>query len=115
MSIIFPESLPKPLADGFSEGASDPWVEDRSEVGAPRRRARFTRALAQFTFSLTLNDADLEVLKTFYNQTISFGVESFIWEHPTTNETFMVRFSQRFGVSKVSPNRNIISISLDEI
>lgn len=93
--IDYPAGLPNPTGGSFTESETAPWVEDRGEVGSPRRRARFTRALESFSFSLRLSNAQKEALAAFYRVALANGVEAFNWTHPTTAEVYEVQFAQK--------------------
>jgi hypothetical protein len=90
---IYPPSLPKPEQGSFSESRLKTWVEDVPEVGAPRRRARFSRALGKWSFSLLLTGAEKETLLDFYKTTLGNGVDSFEWTHFTTGVVYIVEFT----------------------
>ena len=111
----FPTSLPTPLVNSFEASATDPWVSDPAEVGSDRRRARFTRALKSFSFTLRLTDAQRATLITFYDTTLSFGVDSFTWTDPRDSSTLTVRFSQRPRETSITRNIWDVEISLMEI
>lgn len=87
--------LPNPISGSLSEDETKSWAEDRGEVGSPRRRNRFTRALESFSFSLRLTNAQKEALKAFYDVTLVRGVEAFNWTHPTSAEVYEVQFAQK--------------------
>lgn len=92
MSAVWPASLPGILDGTLNVTASRTWVDDHAEVGAVRRRARFTRALERFSFLLRVSSAELSVLDTFFQTTLSNGVASFSWTHPQTGGSITVRF-----------------------
>jgi hypothetical protein len=88
-------SLPNPVGGSLEESSIDPWISDRGEVGAPRRRKRFTRALRIFPFSLRLTTAQKGTLLTFYDDTLDDGVSAFNWTHPVSGDVYLVRFAGR--------------------
>lgn len=111
----FPASLPKPLQDNYQPGAIDPWVEDAPEVGSNARRKRVTRALKTFSFTLRLTTAELATLETFYETTLSDGVDSFSWTDPVKGTVYTVRFDQRFSESPIGPYNWDVSMAFTEV
>jgi hypothetical protein len=93
--IDFP-TFARTARDGmFSESAMETKVRDKSDVGAPRSRNRFTRALGQFAFQLLLTDAEKEQLLAFYDVTLVRGVEQCNWTHPRTLVVYEVSMVTR--------------------
>lgn len=111
----FPSSLPKPLMAGYEFGSIDPWVEDAPEVGSNRRRARFTRALQSFSFTLRLTDAERAVLKAFYDTTLANGVDSFTWTAPHDDTAYVVRFTAAPSYASVTYNVWDVSMTFIEV
>ena len=111
----FPEGLPGPLVGTLEEASTDPWVQDGSEVGARRRRKRFTRALRQFPFQMRLTTDQKAVLMTFYDDTLDEGVEAFNWEHPESDVVYEVRFAGRPVPKQVTAGVWDASVTLEEI
>lgn len=109
--------LPNPIGGSLSEGEAQSWVEDRGEVGSPRRRNRFTRSLESFSFALRLTEAQKEALKAFYDVTLGRGVEAFNWTHPTTAEVYEVQFAQKPKPTHLSGSVDLwdVQINLVEI
>lgn len=112
--VAFPSSLPLARRDSLEVGGVDPWVSDPSEVGAPRRRKRYTRSLKTFDFHLELTKAELAVLVTFYDETLSDGVDSFTWTNPADDTVYTVRFVQRFTAKSMAPDLYDVTIGLVE-
>lgn len=59
-------------------------------MGSPRRRARFTRSLKSFQFTLRLTQAQFTTLETFYVTTLSNGVLTCNWVHPLSGTSYEV-------------------------
>lgn len=115
MPIVWPESLPGPLVGSLAEGSMETKVSDQGEVGAVRRRNRFTRALARFEFEMVLTGAQKDTLLSFYDDDLTRGVEAFNWTHPSTAKTYLVVLPGRPSVQHVQADIWSISVSLDEI
>lgn len=115
-------SLPAtPLDGSFSETPIPAYIDDPSDVGAPRRRARFTRTLRQFSFGYMLTTAQKNALEAFFYTTLDGGVSSFNWTHPDTAVVYSVRFardgmkiSHRTGADSVGDYWNA-DIKIEEI
>jgi hypothetical protein len=114
-AIDYPSTLPLPLAGEFSESALETKVQDAGEVGAARRRNRFTRLLRRWKFSLNLTEAEKASLYTFYDTTLERGVESFNWAHPTTSVSYEVIMAGRPEADHFDGERWILKIDLEEI
>jgi hypothetical protein len=113
--IDFPASL-NPARDGqFEEGALETKVSDQSEVGAPRRRNRFTRALGRFSFQLLLTDAEKELLLAFYDTTLVRGVHAFNWTHPRTDVVYEAAMPSRPAIKHLSGELWTADVSIEEI
>lgn len=111
----FPSTLPGPLVGTLEEAATDPWIQDSSEVGAPRRRARFTRVLRRFTFQMRLTSAQKEVLLTFYDAELTFGISTLNWVHPETLVAYEVRFSGRPAPKHMTIGVWDVDVALEEV
>ena len=113
--VNWPENLPCMLSGTLAENGIDPWVSDQPEIGAARRRKRFTRSLHSFTFEMRLTTAQKAVLMAFYEDTLDDGVKSFNWRHIWSDVTYEVRFSSRPSAEHVAAKFWTISVSLEEI
>lgn len=114
-AIDYPASLPCFLEGTLQESTVEPWVSDQGEVGAPRRRKRFTRALRGFSFDLHLSTAERAVLLGFYDDTLDDGVAIFNWTHPWTDEVYEVRFSGRPSIQHKFNRYWAASVMLEQV
>lgn len=92
-SIDWPASLPVALLGTLQESTGEAFVSDPAQVGAARRRKRFTRSLKSFSFSMIVTNTQAAALRTFVDTTTSGGVAEFNWTHPVTAVVYEVRFS----------------------
>lgn len=113
--IDWPLTLPKPRAGELSENPVAAFVNDAVEVGAARRRARFTRKLMRFSFGVTLSTAQAAALRTFVLTTTDGGVDEFNWTHPVTAATYEVRFANLPEIAAMTPGAWRAQIDLEEI
>jgi phage-related protein len=115
-SIDWPSSLPAPLQGTLKGGHQDVFVDDNSAVGSPRRRARFTRGLKAFQFTLRLTEAERVVLQdTFYETTLNNGVRSFNWTNPLTSATYEVRFAGMPEETHLAADFYNVAVTLEQI
>lgn len=111
----FPSELPGPRIGSVEIGEIDPWVEDAPEVGSGRRRARFTRSLKTFDFTIRITDQQLATLQGFYTTTLGKGVDSFTWTNTQDSTAYTVRFAQRFRERNVTLGVWDVPMSLVEV
>lgn len=113
--IDFPAAL-NPARDGqFEESILETKVQDQGEVGAPRRRNRFTRALERFAFQLLLTDAEKEVLLTFYDVTLVRGVNAFNWTHPRSDVVYEAIMPGRPSIKHLTGDLWTADVQIEEI
>lgn len=117
MAVIdYPTSdLPLPLQGAFGEDNLETKVQDKGEVGAARRRNRFTRSLGRWKFTLQATEAQKAALYEFYEKTLVRGVEEFNWTHPTTSVTYEVVMTGRPKVNHFTAGFWKAEIELEEI
>ena len=114
-AIDYPTSLPNPRGGEFDEGGIETKVRDESDVGAPRRRNRFTRSLGRWRFRIDLDGTQRAALLTFYETTLDRGVEAFNWTHPTTGTSYEVEMVSRPSITHVSADYWQAGVDLQEI
>ncbi len=91
-TIDWPTGLPKARVGSIKDGYTPSYVSDEAQVGAPRRRKRYTRTLKKFSFKIRMTNAEAATLRTFIETTTSGGVLEFNWTHDVTGTTYEVRF-----------------------
>ena len=114
-SIDFPTELPKALSGSLDMDAVDTFVDDASSVGSPRRRARFTRILEKFKFSLLLTEDELVILNDFYRTDLANGVKSFNWAHPLNGDIYEVHFDTMPKATHKTQDLYTVKIALSQI
>ncbi len=90
--VDYPSGLPGPTDGKLTQKSIQSYADDEAQVGAPRRRKRFTRTLREFSFSSTFTSTQKDTFETFYYTTIDGGVTEFNWTHPDTSVVYEVRF-----------------------
>ena len=113
--IDWPAGLPEPRVGTFSESGIAPYSDDKAEVGASRRRKRFTRTLAKFTFDLVLDGAQKALLASFRDIATDGAVLPFNWMHPVTGILYEVRMTDPPSIKHVAVDKWTSTIALDEI
>lgn len=114
-SIVFPASLPCPEQGSRVDEKIDPWVSDNVEVGASRRRKRYTRSIHRFSFTLRLKSDQVAVLNAFYVDDLDDGIEAFKWTHPSTAKVYNVRFDGAPKLQHLFKNMHKATLALTEI
>jgi len=108
-------SLPCMISGTFVENATDPWVQDQGEVGAFRRRKRFTRSLRTFSYSMRLTSEQRTALIEFYEATLDDGVLEFNWTHPWAGLEYEVRFAGRPALDHRYAGKWQVEVALEQI
>lgn len=114
-SINWPTGIKSARLGTLQEGYFEPFVSDEPEVGAPRRRKRFTRALRRFSFTLLMTSAQAATFRTFVETTSDRGVLEFNWTHPITAVTYEMRFAQLPEFRQVTHGAWEVGVSIEEI
>lgn len=114
-AIDWPSGLPVALLGSLTEGNIPSFISDESQVGAPRRRARFTRTLKTFSFELILTNAEAASLRTFINTTSSGGAAEFNWTHPVTATVYELRFAELPRMTQQAIGAWRVGVTLEEI
>lgn len=99
---VWPPSLPGPLVGSTSEERVPTYIEDSAEVGAAKRRSRYSRSLRRLSFSMILTEAQVADLDTFYETTLVRGTDRFEWDHWRTGDTLNVRFEEYPRIAGIS-------------
>lgn len=114
-SIDWPDTLPSPLNGTLQEGAGESYVSDPAQIGAARRRRRYTRALQTFAFQMTMTAAQAAILRTFVQTTTEGGVLEFNWTHPVTETAYEVRFATLPAIQQQTLGAWRASVEIEEI
>lgn len=114
-TIDWPVSLPVAQDGSLVEGYFESFVSDQPEVGAPRRRKRFTRALRRFSFTMVLTTAQVATLRTFIDTTSDRGVLEFNWTHPITAVAYEMRFDGLPEIRHMTAGNWEVSVTMNEI
>ena len=113
-TIEAPAFLQSPIDGTLKRSGVVPWVEDKGEVGASRRRRRFTRTLKKFTFSIAVGLDELDALEDFYDTRLLGGTRQFNWKDCQRGKDYIVRFDQYPATRNVSGGRHQVEINLSE-
>lgn len=113
--IDFPPSLPAAANGTLVEGLQETKVSDQGEVGSARQRNRFTRALERFSYSLTLSEAQKDLLIAFYMDDLGRGVEAFNWTHPTSAVVYEATMPMRPKASHMTAGAWSVAIRIEQI
>ena len=83
-----------PVVREFSvTAAHDPTIRSLSDSGYVTSRAKFTRIPERWVISYTwLSKANKNTLRTFEQDTVGIGSDSFTWTNPEDGATYTVRF-----------------------
>lgn len=113
--VDWPLSLPVARVGTIKERRVPSYVDDKPEVGKPRRRKRYTRTLRKFSFVISIDDSEKATLNTFIDTTTDGGVEQFYWTHPTTAAVHVVRFAVIPDIDDVTIGLWDVQVALVEV
>lgn len=74
--------------------ASDPLLRSEAEDGKILTRPRVTGALYSWEYSLRMFTAAMWATLRAFEKTLSYGSVAFIWTHPFTELTYLVKFKE---------------------
>lgn len=115
-SIDYPPGLPVAHVGTLEGGYNASYISDESEVGAPRRRKRFTRTLRRFSYEQgPLTDTQAATLRTFIETATDGGTLAFNWTHPITATAYEVRFVELPTMRQLTLGAWGAAITLEEI
>jgi len=91
---VYPATLPQdPLLEGFSDTRQSSVLRSAMDIGAPKRRQRYTAALRSLRWPTILNGTQRATFDTFFITTISNGSVSFTIPDPVDGATITVLFT----------------------
>lgn len=119
--VDYPASLPKCPLVGSVEDRTVRYVEDSGKIGAPRRRARFSRDLRKWSFTLPrFSRVQVEALEEFWNTDLDGGVNAFNIARPRRSALnaevlVTVRFAKFPAITHIGPDEYSVTYELLEI
>jgi hypothetical protein len=98
----WPAGLPQAsLLEGALETVQDATVRTEMDVGPAKRRRRYTAVVRRFSVPLILTLDQVATLETFYDSTLSGGVDAFDWLHPRTGASVSLAFVSRYQLQPI--------------
>lgn len=99
----------------ITETTLDPAISSEMEDGIVVTRPRYTRMRRRWELSWqNMVSADYQTLLTFYYGRRG-GALSFVWTHPTGNETFTVRFVGDLSGKAAPMGVYSVTLTLEEV
>ena len=90
----WPATLPQePLREGFSETFTDTSIRTDMAVGPAKTRRRTSTGVKKYEVSFYMTSTEVDILETFYDNTLGSGTTEFSWEHPRTKDSESWRFT----------------------
>ena len=90
----WPVTLPEKMEQqGYAAKFPDGSVRTEMDAGPAYQRQRFTAASESQRGIVWLDQAQLNILRTFYITTLGHGSVAFDWKHPTTDLDVSMRFT----------------------
>ena len=98
----WPSTLPQAsLLEGALETVQDATIRTEMDVGPAKRRRRYTAVVRRFSVPLILTVDQVATLETFYDSTLSGGVDAFDWLHPRTGASVSLAFVSRYQLQPI--------------
>ena len=115
MATQWPSSLQQLLnQESFTVGFADTIIKSEMDIGAPKRRRRFTKAVKQMTCSIWVTSSQYSILENFYTTTLNGGIDSFEFSHPITKVLSLYKFSGAPTVNYIGGDTYTVSMSWEE-
>lgn len=109
----WPATLPAPLLSGYQEGQANNLLRTEMEVGPAKVRRRTQANVRPISFSLILDDAELEDLLEFYNTMTQCGALPFDFTDVRTSDTLSCRFNSTLPFQPLGGGLYSVNISLE--
>ena len=116
----FPSELPGPLVSGYSATRQDPILRTGMDAGAPRARRRYTDTADYLDCSWAFDQAEMNIFKWFYEETLNDGLEWFDMdvdvggqENVIGKQTYECRFRRVYQARARLCNQWTVSGSLE--
>ena len=111
--VQWPQTLPKFLANGFSEAL--PNITERVEMaaGPPYTRGKSTVGEAPVIGALVVTQAQWLVLKNFYLSILAGGALPFAMNHPIDGTSREWRITEPPERSQLAPNKYRVEIEME--
>ena len=90
--VTWPTSLPAIELSSLKESPPDNLIRSNMDIGVDKIRRRTTSAPRDLSFTLKLNQTQLQTLDDFYVTDTFSGSLSFDYIHPRTGSTVKARF-----------------------
>lgn len=82
----FPTELNNPLRASFSVSQKSNTIRSKVDIGEAKVRRRYTHPIFEETWSLTLNEAQLDIFNIWFNDDLASGVNRFYYSPDATAE-----------------------------
>lgn len=99
---VWPATLPQALLrSGFGHALAADAIEFEPEIGPPMTRRRSTAAPEPISGAVQVDQAQFEVFRSFWRDTLRSGTLPFTWRHPISGEVVTMQFTG--GPPQTSP------------
>lgn len=112
----WPLTLPQsPLLEGYRETPHDSTIRSPMDVGPSKFRRRSTVEGADIATAFVLTSSQVADLDTFYDSTLSRGVDAFDWTDPRLGTSESYRFTARPSYALLAPDLWRVEIQLERL
>ncbi len=96
--VTWPSTLPQFVdQDEYTQTSKNPLIRTDMEAGPAKVRLRYTAVPEEFNISLVMTKTQFESFITFFKQTIHYGADTFLWNHPVTRTASNCRFTGMYN------------------
>lgn len=97
----WPATLPERFSRNFDTTDVDTLLRSEMDTGPSKVRRRFTGNIEQIQTTINLTEAQVDILKSFYRNTLGGGVLPFKHLYPTSNALVEYRFMSPPSITHV--------------
>ncbi len=113
MPATWPTSLPAYfLGQSYSESVRDSVIRTANDIGLPGMRNRYTSDILDISGSMTMTQAQVDTLNTFYSTTLK-RVLTFNLTNPINSVVRVMRFTSPPAISHKTSGYYTVQLSLE--
>ena len=107
----WPATLPafnEILVDSYQEIAPDNIIRTQMDIGPDKIRLRGTAAPEFFSGNFYMTSTQVGILRTFFDDTVNYGVDAFDTIHPRTTAAVSARFTAQPQIARMGAEWSVM-------